>query len=106
MGESALRSQVKGEGHKKQEKVMSQTFVKFFVKGETKVKKETATTTSTSGDSLMVIPQPTIAGPVASSSISNYVSKNDVLKAEIIWTMQTVMKHASYKSNENINKIF
>ena len=45
MGESALPSQAKGEGHKKQENVMSQTFVNFFVKGETEVKTETATPT-------------------------------------------------------------
>ena len=35
---SALRSQAKGKRHKKQEKVMSRTFVNFFVKGETKIK--------------------------------------------------------------------
>ena len=38
MGESALLSQAKGEWHKKQEKLMSRTFVNFFVEGETKVK--------------------------------------------------------------------
>ena len=39
MGESALWSQVQGEGHKKQEKVMYGTFVNFL-----QVKTETATT--------------------------------------------------------------
>ena len=39
MGESALRSQGQGEGHKKQEKAVSRTFVKF-----SQVKTETATT--------------------------------------------------------------
>ena len=31
--------------------------------------------------------------------MSMYVSRNEDLKAERILTMQTVMKHASYKSN-------
>ena len=39
MGESSLWSQAQGEGHKKQEKVMSRTFVNF-----SQVKTETATT--------------------------------------------------------------
>ena len=39
MGESALRSQVQGAGHKKQEKAMPRTFVNF-----SQVKTETATT--------------------------------------------------------------
>ena len=99
MGESALRSHTKGEGHQKQEKSMSRAFVNFFVKQEIKVKTvtvkqeikvKTVTTNTTSmpGDSLVVPPSPTatIVGPVASSrvSISYYVSKNDVMKAEII----------------------
>ena len=68
----------------------SGAFVNLFVKEETKVKTETANTTSGSGDSLMVPPPPAVAS--SGASISNYVSKNDVLKAEIIWTMQTIMK--------------
>ena len=39
MGETALRSQAQGEGHKKQEKAISRTFVNF-----PQVKTETATT--------------------------------------------------------------
>ena len=32
--------------------------------------------------------------------------KNDVLSAEILWTLQTISAHYSYKSNENVRKIF
>ena len=39
MGENALRSQVLGEGHKKQEEAMSRIFLNF-----SQVKTETATT--------------------------------------------------------------
>ena len=35
-----------------------------------------------------------------------YFAKNDVLTSEILWTMQTVVNHNSFKSNENISELF
>ena len=32
--------------------------------------------------------------------------KNDVLSTEILWTLQTISNNYSYKSNENVGKIF
>ena len=34
------------------------------------------------------------------------MAKNDVLSAEILWTLQTISAHYSYKSNEKVGKIF
>ena len=34
------------------------------------------------------------------------MAKNDVLCAEILWTLQTISAHYSYKSNEKVGKIF
>lgn len=42
----------------------------------------------------------------ATSGVSSFVSKNDVLKAEILWTIETVINHNSYKSNESVGKLF
>jgi len=39
-------------------------------------------------------------------SVSQFVSRNDVLKAEVLWTSETISSHCSYNSNENIKKIF
>ena len=38
-------------------------------------------------------------------SVSNFVSKNDMLKAEILWTLHTITAHHSYKSNFGIGKL-
>ena len=40
------------------------------------------------------------------NTIESHVAKNDVLDAEILWTLKTVKNHGSYKANENIEKIF
>ena len=111
MGESALRSHAKAESHKNNEKSMSVSFVNWFIKEESKqVTPSTSSFAQYSVASLTVPPPPptpsTSGRAIASSTVSNYVSKNEVLKAEIIWTMRTIMKHESYKSNENINNIF
>ncbi|WAR23449.1 LOW QUALITY PROTEIN: hypothetical protein MAR_037118 [Mya arenaria] len=37
---------------------------------------------------------------------TSFVQTNNVLKAEILWTMQSITTHNSYKSNENISKLF
>ena len=39
-------------------------------------------------------------------TLANFVGKNDVLSAEILWTLQTISAHYSYKSNEKVGKIF
>ena len=111
MGESALRSHAKAESHKNNEKSMSVSFVNWFIKEESKqVTPPTSSFAQYSVASLTVPPPPptpsTSGRAIASSTVSNYVSKNEVLKAEIILTMRTIMKHESYKSNENINNIF
>lgn len=37
---------------------------------------------------------------------SDFLIKNDVLSAEIIWTLKTIADHSSYKANENAGKTF
>ena len=39
-------------------------------------------------------------------TMDDFVQRNYVLRAEGLWTFQTVANHNSYKSNENINTLF
>ena len=39
-------------------------------------------------------------------TMANFVGKNDVLSAEILWTLQMISAHYSYKSNKKVRKIF
>ena len=41
-----------------------------------------------------------------SSSLATYISKNDVLKAEILWTLKIVTAHFSYRSCKDSNQLF
>ena len=40
--------------------------------------------------------------PVASQMLTDYVRKNDVLKAEILWALKVIEIHFSYNSSQNI----
>ncbi|GBN63051.1 hypothetical protein AVEN_29924-1 [Araneus ventricosus] len=56
-------------------------------------------------------PQHSPSLSVASSTsnivnIESHVVKNDVLDAEILWTLKTVKNHGSYKANGDIEKMF
>ena len=42
----------------------------------------------------------------AHGSMMDFVRKNDVLRAEVLWTLHTVSAHYSYKSNENVKQVF
>ncbi|GBL72178.1 hypothetical protein AVEN_115165-1 [Araneus ventricosus] len=52
---------------------------------------------------------PLLSAASSTSNIGNiesHVVKNDVLDAEIFWTLKTVKNHGSYKANEDIQKMF
>ena len=42
----------------------------------------------------------------STSGLKKFVSKTDVLKAEVMWTIQTIVNHNSYKSNETVGPLF
>ena len=42
----------------------------------------------------------------STSGLEKFVSKTDVLKAEVKWTIQTAVNHNSYKSNETVGPLF
>ena len=53
-----------------------------------------------------ISPPPPIPLPQTTQNMNKYVTKNQVLKAEILWTLKTVTSHCSYKSNENVSDVF
>lgn len=60
-------------------------------------------------DTVMSIPPPPAVNPsdVTSSGkmVSQFYSKSDVLKSEVLWTSSKYRGRCSYNSNENIDKI-
>ena len=40
------------------------------------------------------------------NSIENFVTKSDVLEAEVLWALKCVKSHYSFKSCEDISKLF
>ena len=72
------------------------------------VNQEKVGTSSPDEDMPMNIPPPPATDVATSSgkSVSQFFSRNDVLKSEVLWTLKTISSHCSYNSNGNIDKIF
>ena len=91
MGEAALKSHEKSESHRK-------------LSGASQLQ--------VSMDTLTIPPPPPSASSntkttnPSTSGLDKFISKTDVLKAEVMWTIQTVVNHNSYKSNETSNRAF
>ncbi|XP_059169593.1 uncharacterized protein LOC131951256 [Physella acuta] len=109
MGESALGSHASGKKHQSliKSKISSAVSMKAFFT----TPNATPRSSSTSADSEHETIQETkntckTAKANTSSDISSFVSAEDTLKAEIIWTLFTINRHHSFTSNSNINKYF
>ena len=59
-------------------------------------------------ESLTIAPPPPPEADVIKvhSNIRDFVSREDTLKAETLWTIHTVVQHNSYKSNDDVSKLF
>ena len=40
------------------------------------------------------------------ATLDLFVSRNDTLKAEILWTLHTVTQHCVFTSNDDVSKLF
>ena len=88
MGEAALRSNEKSDSHRKfSESDASQVSMDKFTVPPPPPPSSTTKTTNPS-----------------TSGLEKFVSKRDVFKAEV--TIQTVVNHNSYKSNETVGLLF
>ena len=72
------------------------------------VNQEKVDTGTLDEDASMNIPSPQAMdlAPSSGKSVSQFFSRNNVLKSEVLWTLKTTSTHCSYNSNENIEKIF
>ena len=111
MGESALRSHMNGKKHKELESLIGKDSspISVFM--------STASPSTSSGGSVPSISAganlassasstPRSCDPVRDNLVSSYMAKEETLKAEIRWTLHTVEKHHSFRSNEGIEKVF
>lgn len=105
MGESALKSHIKSAKHiritEQQKKTVNscQSMQSFFKPVE-----------KSDGIGNLSIPPPpadTCPGPSTSSkTLQSFVSKEDTIKAEILWTLKVVTSHQSYRSCVGVDKLF
>ena len=102
MGESALRSHMKGSKHaaaidmgSKNDSIMA------FMKPKS------VTTESVSKEKVVpsIVPSPqTTTQPML--GMDAHVTKSDLLQAEVLWTLKTVSSHQSYRSSDDTDKLF
>ena len=104
MGEGALRSHEKAEKHRLNTRLDSdQRGLESFVLPSPPPSTSTSSSSTSSDTSSSTSSHAAASGQ---KQMCMYFAKNDVLTSEILWTMQTVVNHNSYKSNENISELF
>ena len=94
MGEPALRSHAKGAKHQELIQIRNAAsgcaITTFF--GQKNDPKSTVTTTAATGKN-------------GSATVDSYVTRTDVLKAEILWTLKVVKSHYSFNSCADIQQV-
>lgn len=108
MGHSALISHAKSDKHKTL--IMSANYggLALYLRKQSQpvsVDKQSSSSSCPSMSAPMNKQSSSSLGST-SRSISEAFSKNDVLTSEILWTLHTVSKHHSYKSNEDVADLF
>ena len=104
MGEGALRSHQKAEKHRFNTRLDSdQRGLESFVLPPPPPSTSTSSSSTSSDTSSSFSSHAAASGQ---KQMCMYFAKNDVLTSEILCTMQTVVNHNSYKSNENISELF
>ena len=123
MGENALKSHMKGDKHKRNPGATSSStlcvlMATFSCKGASSSCDQSSESgpscAEANNDECFVPPPPPAADGQSTvkftdgrrGTLANFVGKNDMLAAEILWTLQMISAHYSYKSNEKVGKIF
>ena len=110
MGKQALISHSKGKKHVKKMKHASKTkqqqLKSFFVPKS----KGTQSTDTSQTEDLKVADTPTgialASTSTTSATLIQCISRDDVLNAEVLWAIKTVMLHYSMNSSSNTGKLF
>ena len=115
MGESALISHLKGKKHQTltSQKRSSASVPDFFgissqrpatKSDDAKVVSKSAS--SESGEHSKLNPTKSIASSSGSSVMEKSVTRDETLKAEILWALKAIMSHYSFKSCKGTSKLF
>ena len=110
MGESALRSHCKSSKHvgnvDRHKRNTGSVMTSFFQPAESKMAEDDR---AADDRSELTIPPPTqsqsVSQPCSTSGISSFVAKDEVTKAEILWTLKLICTHQSYKSSADSDKL-
>ena len=106
MGEAALKSHMKGSKHVELMQTVAKTVspITNFITVEATNKSSPIEKANGSDNDA------TTSGSTSTSVkdilVSSYMSKEETLKAEIIWILYTIERHHSFHSNEGVAKIF
>ena len=114
MGESALKSHMKSERHKNNSKIGGEQAVTLslfgFVSCENgnSVEAGKAETSQSQQQAVMTIPPPPQddATPRSQPSLKGHVTKDNVLKAETLWTLKLITSHYSFNSSKDTSQLF
>ncbi|KAG1714223.1 hypothetical protein GQR58_001688 [Nymphon striatum] len=112
MGESALKSHAKSEKHKniiqsKQGITLSDFGFGSSATASTSGEVKKVTAMFTSETDLIVSPplEDAAAAPKVPGSVKSFLIKDDVLRAEILWTLKAVTSHMSFSSSKNMSEL-
>ncbi|KAJ8048636.1 hypothetical protein HOLleu_01027 [Holothuria leucospilota] len=107
MGQSALKSHMKGKLHQSvcgdysRQTAAGSVITNFFTSRSTSSSVDPETGSSCTTENSQA------SGSVtAGRSVDTYVVGDDILKAEVLWAIKVVMNHYSFNSCQNVSKLF
>jgi hypothetical protein len=110
MGESALKSHMKSERHKNRADVRNdnECIKSFFAQKPCGSPQALSTPKQDANNNELCTPAPPTqpSVPCHTTALTNFIVKDTVLRAEILWTLRLIATHQSYKSSENTDKLF
>lgn len=115
MGESALKSHSKSEKHKQNSRCEQRVTLSSFGFGSSagtstcpSRNMEACVEGSQQQAGRLNIPPPTdeITTPTSQQSMRGFLNKDDVLKAETLWTLKLAANHYSFNSSVDMAKLF
>ncbi|KXJ08703.1 hypothetical protein AC249_AIPGENE28448 [Exaiptasia diaphana] len=104
MGESALKSHAKGAKHFGNLRLkQDSTLISYFGFGSAAV----PSTSKSTAETELTVPLPPVDAEVRKepSSITSFLTKDNVLRAEILWVLKLITNHHSFNSSSDISEL-
>jgi len=107
MGESALKRHAAGVKHKELIKFLEKdTKVMDFLKPASAATAKKSCNTMSQDKNSSSVSSPQTTGGASVSGIASFVSPQETLSAEILWTLKSVTAHYSYSSSSDTSTLF